>query len=112
MYDGYCSNDGENRHDGCECYENVDTICKLHCDLDVKCKGYSFKKDGASCMYYTTSSCRHDSVIKNCTTWRHNQTIDQLLVAKDDKESGCFVKSKGTKKICTEYINDQLILSH
>ena len=88
---GYCSIDElGRRHEHCRCTDKNERIedCKQKCDMDVRCKGYSYRATNSRCYLYTTSSCN-----SKCTK-RNEGNVGNLMEKRDDGESGCFKKMK------------------
>ena len=90
--DGYCSVDNAGtRHQSCRCTleGNKEFFCKVKCDIDTKCRGYSYysSKD-EKCDIYTTGSCPHNCVVK------HSGNIGEIRQKNNNDARGCFIKKE------------------
>ena len=93
---GYCTiisvNTGT-KPEHCQCRDgnqNIDS-CRIRCDNDYECKGYSYHNDRSVCYIYTTSTCSD-----GCNK-RNQGRIGDLRENKKDigtKESGCYIKER------------------
>ena len=89
---GYCTIDNTGaKHEHCRC-SNVDedaNNCREMCDIDAKCKGYSYRTSNSKCHLYTTSMCT-----KGCNK-RKRGKLGDIREKYHADESGCFIKVKG-----------------
>ena len=79
------------RHEHCRCTSNNENIetCRIRCDNDYECIGYSYRSEGSKCYLYTTSTCS-DGCNKRSTG-----RIGEMKEVTRDDESGCFIKKLG-----------------
>ena len=91
---GYCVEKGKTggRHEHCRCNASSESIetCRVRCDNDFKCKGYSFRKKYSKCYLYTTSTC------SNGCNKRNKGRLGDMKEVKANNESGCYIKKKST----------------
>ena len=87
-----CVTDGQ-KHSGCYCSKEL-SFCKLNCDDDPHCKGYTGEGD-AVCQISTGSTCPH-----GCETFAesHVSSLDRNAVC--GSGDGCFIKKLGTQFKC------------
>ena len=88
---GYCSiNTRGVKHEHCRCYNSNEDInnCREMCDVDSKCKAYSFRDRHSECYLYTTSSCT-----KECKK-RNYGKLGNILERQYAGASGCYIKHK------------------
>ena len=78
------------KHSGCYCEAEL-SFCKLNCDDDPHCKGYTSEGDTV-CQISTGSNCPH-----GCETFAegHISSLDRNAVC--GSGDGCFKKKIGSK---------------
>ena len=93
LRNGYCSlKDRRLTHRHCRCEDifegDKEGICKILCNDDGMCKGYSYSIDDNACEYYTASKCK-----KSCQV-SENKDIGEIRHHDGDSQSGCHIKIK------------------
>ena len=85
-----CIHDGQ-KHQGCYCEKEL-SFCKLTCDEDPHCKGYTGEGDSV-CQISTASTCPLE-----CQKFAEGQISDLERNSKCGSGDGCFIKKSGTTK--------------
>ena len=91
---GYCRIvDSKIMHRNCNCKgiftEDKHEICKIRCNNDVQCKGFSYSTDKGECQYYTTSECPESCAVVN------DENIGDIGHRNSNSQAGCYVKEIG-----------------
>ena len=82
-----CIHDGQ-KHKGCYCEKEL-SFCKLTCDDDPHCKGYTGEGDSV-CQISTSSTCP-----LGCQKFAEGQVSDLERNSKCGSGDGCFIKKSG-----------------
>ena len=89
---GYCRRkDSKVMHRNCRCENTGDKedFCKIKCNNDVHCKGYSYSNDKNECQFYTTSQCQKPCILTN------NYSVGSISQWDQHSYSGCSIKHIG-----------------
>ena len=90
-------------HRHCSCNDKFEgdkeNLCRIRCNNDSPCKGYSYSIAENACQVYTTSECQANCQVVN------NEFVGDIKQSKGDFQSGCYVKKIGMTDILSIYEN-------
>ena len=72
----------------------MQSLCKGECDVDDRCKGYSFSDENPGnqkCEVYTTSTCPSGENIRT----RKDDQQGEIKHRNHNTGSGCYIKATG-----------------